>query len=138
MSSFRFRREEKLKSRKVIEGLFKQDKRSSIGQYPLRLIWTPVLEKRGASPVLFTVSVPKRRYKTAVLRNRLRRQVREAWRLHKCQVYEALPPDTTQYAWMVIYTGESPLAYSVIESAMRKMIRKFLTALPTRAGGENT
>lgn len=136
MPSFRFRREEKLKSRKVIEGLFKQDRRRSVGQYPLRLIWAPVEEKRGDSPVLFTVSVPKRRYKTAVLRNRLRRQVREAWRLHKHKLYESLPAGTTQYAWMVLYTGETPLNYAVIDGAMQKMIRKFLTTLSSTKEGD--
>lgn len=136
MPSYQFSRTEKLKSRKVIEGLFRQDRRRSVGQYPLRLVWAPVDEKRGDTPVQFTVSVPKRRYKTAVQRNRLRRQVREAWRLHKHYLYESLSDDTTQYAWMVIYTGETAMAYTVIESAMKKLIRKFLNALSSLEEGQ--
>ena len=74
MSSYTFHRDERLKSRKVIGMLFKEGK--SFGQYPLRVVYMPVEERRSDFPAQFTVSVPKKKFPKAVSRNRIRRQVR--------------------------------------------------------------
>lgn len=122
-----FTKEEKLKSRKEIERLFKDKLSKSVAQYPLRLVWLPVETPRGTSPVQFTVSVSKRRFKTAVQRNRLKRQVREVWRLQKQALYEILTEaPSPQYAFMVIYTGQEPVSYAVISNSMSRIVRKFL------------
>lgn len=124
-----FKKEEKLKSRKEIERLFKDKESKSVAQYPLRLVWLPVETPRGPSPVQFTVSVSKRRFKTAVQRNRLKRQVRETWRLQKQGLYDQLIEiSCPQYAFMVIYTGQELMDYAVIHSAMRRLIKKFLAS----------
>lgn len=131
MPSFHFHKGERLKSRKAIEQLFRDRSMPSLGQYPLRLIWDKAAEERSPFPVQISVSVPKRRFKSAVARNRLRRQVREAWRLQKQGLYEVLADDNHQYVWMVLYTGQEALPYSVIEKAMQKLIRKFIASLQT-------
>ncbi|MCB0572442.1 MAG: ribonuclease P protein component, partial [Phaeodactylibacter sp.] len=73
MPQYTFDRGERLKSRKVIGQLFKDGK--SFAQYPLRLVYLPVPERRSTFPVQFTVSVPKKKFPSAVHRNRIRRQV---------------------------------------------------------------
>ncbi len=88
MPTFTFKKAERLKSRKVIELLFKDGK--SFGAYPLRLVFLKNEEPRSNAPVQFTVSVPKRSFKSAVARNRIKRKVREAWRLNKHWLYEKL------------------------------------------------
>jgi ribonuclease P protein component len=120
-----FNRDEKLKSRKVIQALFNREGQS-FSQYPLRLIWMPMAERRSAYPVQFALSVPKRRFKKAVARNRLRRQIREAYRLQKARLYNALEGKEQQFAFMIIYMGQDMLPYEQIEKAMQHTIRRFL------------
>lgn len=120
-----FKREERLKSRKVIQAMFNRQGQS-FSQYPLRLVWMPMEERRSDSPLQFAVSVPKRRFKKAVTRNRLRRQIKEAYRLQKPKLYQALEGQDQQYAFMIIYAGQEMLPYAQIEKAMQHTIRRFL------------
>lgn len=119
-----FRREERLKSEIIIRELFK--KGQSFGQYPLRLIWLPIEEQQGNFPVLFAVSVPKRKFPKAVHRNQLKRLIREAYRLQKGDLYEVLAKEGEHYAFMVLYVAKELKPYTEVESAMRKMLKRFL------------
>ncbi len=69
---------ERLCSHKALQNLF-DGKHSSLASYPIRAIFAPC-EAQGVR-VLFSVS--KRLHKRAVNRNRIKRQLREAYRLHK-------------------------------------------------------
>ena len=130
---FRFKRTERLKSEKVISLLFK--KGQSFSCYPLRLVYTEIdpLSKSGEStdfsPIQFSLSVSKKKFKRAVDRNVLRRRIREAYRLHKHELYLFLKNNESfsekQFAFMVIYTAHEPLPHSEIQKGIRKMIFKF-------------
>ena len=58
--------------------------------FPLRVVYVNKERAQGEVPVQILISVPKKRFKHAVDRNRVKRQVREAYRLHKQVLYEAL------------------------------------------------
>lgn len=124
MTAFVFTKEERLKSRKVINRLFKEGQ--SFGQYPLRLVWLVLEEPLSTTPVQFSVSVPKKRFRRATVRNRIKRQIREAYRLNKNQLYDKLQIGQHQVVLMVIYTGKEALPYGDIENAMQQMIRRFI------------
>lgn len=119
-----FKRDEKLKSEKVIGQLFKNGK--SFGQYPLRLVWSAQPRQSGAVPVLFAVSVPRRKFPKAVQRNRLKRLVREAYRTQKYRLFEKLTDEEQQYAFMVLYVAKEVMSYKEIELAMKIMLKRFL------------
>ena len=93
-------KKEKLKSKKVIEQLF--DEGQSVSAFPLRLVYLQttfddnVIAKTG-------VSVSKRNFKTAVDRNRIKRLLREVYRLNKAVYFNNI---TTQYAFMILYIGK--------------------------------
>ena len=71
---------EKLKSKTTIDLLFSQGK--SVSKYPLRLVYVPInLEKEEL--IKIGVSVSKKYFKKAVHRNRIKRLLREAYRLNK-------------------------------------------------------
>ena len=72
---------ERIHSRLVVESLF-SSRNSSIAVYPLRIVWI-IDESDVASPASILVSVPKKRMHHAVDRNRMKRMVREAYRLNK-------------------------------------------------------
>ena len=120
--SHRFVRAERLKSRKIIGSLFKGGE--SLVAYPLRVVWT-VLPPDVTSefPAQVSISVSKRLFKTAVARNRLKRQIREAYRLQKAAFYEKLVG--RRIALMLMYIAKEPLPYTEIEKGVRKMVRKF-------------
>lgn len=123
MKGYTLQKAERLKSRKLIKALFTRG--TSFGVYPLRLVYLPVTDPPLTAPVQFTVSVPKRKFRRAVHRNRLRRQVREAWRLHKQELYDAMEGTDTTYAFMVLYVAKEPLPYSEVEKSMLKIIERF-------------
>jgi ribonuclease P protein component len=118
----RFRREERLKSWKAIGLMFKEGQ--SFGQYPLRFVWLPMEADQAAFSAQFTVSVPKKKFKKAVDRNRLRRQIREAYRLNKHLLYHNLENSDKVYALMVIYVAKEGLEYSEIEVNMNRGLRR--------------
>jgi ribonuclease P protein component len=121
----RFRRSERLKSRRTIGRLFDRQGETAVA-YPLRLMWLPVPEPHGAAPVQFTLSVPKRRFRRAADRNLLRRRIREAYRRQKQLLAPALATaPAAQYAVVALYTGREIQDYRTIERSMRRLLRKF-------------
>lgn len=119
-----FTRAERLKSRKTIGSLFKGDGQSFMA-YPLRVVWIALPEPAASdSPAQVAISVSKRLFKTAVARNRIKRLIREAYRLNKAALYEKIPTDQP-VALMLIYVGKEELPFTEVEKGVRKMIEKF-------------
>lgn len=81
---------ERLYHKKLIDSLFGGGKSRSMTAFPLRLVYMPLATANGSEtaadqvPVsAMLVSVPKRNLHRANKRNRVKRQVREAYRRHK-------------------------------------------------------
>ena len=70
-------------SQKLIDTLFGGGCSQSMAAFPLRAVYIKKDRAQGEAPVQILVSVPKKRFKHAVDRNRVKRQVREAFRQHK-------------------------------------------------------
>src|SRR5258705_346283 len=79
--------------------------------------------KQGRATV--SISVSKRIFKTAVQRNRLKRQIREAYRLHKHEFYQRLETQQKHVSLMITYIAKEPLPYAEIDAGLKKLIRKF-------------
>lgn len=117
---FTFSKNEKLKSKKLIERLFTEGK--SVTAYPIKLIYLQV-EHNGKWSVQAGVSVPKRKIKLAVKRNRIKRLLRESYRLQKHLVYQKLED---KYIFMFIYLDENEQNYVVLKDKMKILLTKFL------------
>ncbi len=124
MPDFNFQRTERLKSRSVIQRLFNREG-ESFGHYPLRLVWLFLDEPLSEAPAQFGLSVPKKQFRRAVHRNRVRRLVREAYRLNKYRLYHHLRGEDRQLALMVLYTGKEELSFTQIERAMRSALARW-------------
>ncbi len=51
--------------------------------FPVRMVYRQVERQEGEPPAQILISVPKRCFKRAVKRNRVKRQIREAYRHNK-------------------------------------------------------
>ena len=76
------KKSERLCSKRLTELLFSGGSRS-LSAYPLRVVYRPMPEGEEKDCAVILVSVSKRHFKRAVLRNRVKRQIREAYRLNK-------------------------------------------------------
>lgn len=122
MKSYGFPKHEKLKSRKVIGQLF--DSGASFHIYPIRIIYLDAREKYGEKcMVKCGFTVPKRRFRKTVDRNKIKRRMREAFRLNKDQIYNSYPRDI-QMIW--IYTGTEILPYFRIEQAAKRIFDRLI------------
>ena len=112
----RLRKPERLSRKKIIEKLFAGGSRS-FSIFPLRVVWLPVEELDVQASLL--VSVSKRRFKRAVKRNRVKRQIREAYRLNKQPLLEALAEKDLRLALAFIYLSDELTDSTVIAEKMK-------------------
>lgn len=119
-----FTRHERLKSQTAISSLFKGGQ--SYVAYPLRVVWKQAPPHLAAmSRVQVVITVPKRVFKSAVARNRIKRQIREAYRLQKDALHEKLAESDLHISLMINYIAKESLPYAEIAAGVEKMIRKF-------------
>lgn len=114
----KYTKQEKLKSRRQIEYLFLNG--HWINKFPLKMIYCK--SEMPLECIQFGVSVSKKNFKHAVDRNRIKRLMRECFRLHKKEIYEIFPKDTLV---MMIFVGkELPKNYEDMRNYFMKLRKK--------------
>ena len=113
-----FGRIEKLKSKKLIDLLF--DKGKSVAANPIRMIYYKEDTARQMPQVLFSVS--KRNFKRAVDRNRIKRQMREVYRLHKGLYFKK--GELNPYLLAFIYNAKEKIPYKVVEKKLNLALER--------------
>ena len=111
-----FGKAEHLKSKKVMDEVFSKGK--IVKKYPLLLKYSPCTFEAGAK-VQIVISVPKRKIRRATGRNRVRRQIKEAYRLNKVDLIKTVEGQKDDLALFLIYTGEEKGDYKLIESNLK-------------------
>ncbi|WP_445749080.1 ribonuclease P protein component [Polaribacter sp.] len=110
-------KQERLKSRKLIEKLFTDGK--SVKNFPLRMVFLQV-QHTSTFPIQAAFSVPKRNFKRAVDRNRIKRLLRETYRLQKEIVYSKLEKPTV---CMISYIGKDELPFDQLFFKMTNLLQ---------------
>ena len=112
---------ERLHKRNLIKKLFSEGKSFTV--YPYKVMW---LETQFDSPYpgQFGISVPKRNFKKAVKRNRIKRLSREAFRLNKHLLYTGLFEKGRSIIFMLIYIGKDIQDFQPLEEKIILILRR--------------
>lgn len=124
--NYTFRKSERLSSQKLITALF-QKGIFSLYSAPFRFSFVPTSGQEATCQVLIIVS--KRNFKTAINRNRIKRQLRELYRLHKQPLIEKLASDDKQIALMISYTGKPEMDFNVLKPKFIEALKKIADAV---------
>ena len=90
------------------------------------------------APVSILVSVSKRRFKRAVKRNRVKRQIREAYRMNKHGLLAVLTEKKCRLAVAFIYLSDQLVDSSVIEDRMKTALARIAEKVAANAETEQT
>lgn len=134
MKLHRFPKSERLRSKKLIDTLFNPAYSAKLGGnvflYPFKIIWIDkpdkeqVISTSSPSSIVYPqmlFSIPKRNFKRATDRNRIRRQLKEIYRTHKSLIFEkALPPSIIGVA----YVAKEKTAFAFLEKKMLHVLKK--------------
>lgn len=119
MNNTRFTFPKKLKSKKLIEKLFAEGKQ--LTQFPIKLIYIKT-ELPEEVKVQAGVAVPKKNFKSAVKRNRIKRLLREGYRLNRGETFNNIEGN---FAFLFLYLGKEMPDYAVVEKGIIGVLQKF-------------
>lgn len=122
---FTLGKEERISSKKLIERLFGGGGSRAMSAFPLRMVYMLGNDAQGQPQAVMMVSVSKRRFRHAVDRNRVKRQVREAYRKNKYILTDRMKdlPDRTA-AMAFIWIDDSMHATADVEKSMRNLLTR--------------
>lgn len=123
--------QERIKSTKLIDTLFSGSNSQSIAAYPLRVVYLTATRDNEAMQTQMMVSVSKRHFKRAVKRNRVKRQIREAYRLNKQILLESLNTHHSQVSLTMAFIWQSDELYpsSVVQESMKNLLHRIAERL---------
>lgn len=120
-ASLTFSKRERIVSRKLIEQLFSKGSSQSMSAFPLRIVY--MQKERDGEPLQVLVSVSKRHFKHAVDRNRVKRQIREAYRLHRHLLAQRIP-EGISIALAFIWLSDEHCGSRRIEKSVSRLMEK--------------
>ena len=87
--------------------------------YPLRAVWRSEHNRSTGSQVQFLISIPKKRLRHAVDRVKMRRRVREAYRLNR---HDFENPDKGPVDLAFIYVANELKDYKTVERSVCRIL----------------
>ena len=115
-----FNKKERISYQREIDFLFKQGE--VFTSFPFRIIYLEQKPYSGATASIL-ISVPKRKFKRAVKRNRMKRLVREAYRLNKTSLIEHFQEKESGLLIAFIFIGNELYDWKEIEAAVQKTLK---------------
>ena len=130
---YTFKKEEKLKSRKAIEQLFRDGK--SFSNFPFRVLFS--FKDAAVNPLQTGFAVSSKHFKKAVDRNRIKRLMREAYRLQKNDLQNQLIQQQKQLAVFVIYVGNELPEYAFIFDKTTHILNRLIKIINENTPANN-
>ena len=117
-----FRKEERIVSNLLIETLFEKGNSQALTAYPLRAVYLKTEQREGCAPVQLLISVPKKKFKHAVDRNRVKRQIREAYRKNK-SLFESKVEEGKMLLIAIIWLSDKHFATNEVEKRVISLLK---------------
>jgi ribonuclease P protein component len=121
-----FPKAEHLCGKTSVDKLFTEGK--SFLCYPVRIVFCTT--DKADVPARCLMSAPKKRFKHAVDRNRLKRQLRESYRLNKGILFSALESKDYQLLVAFNYIGDKVEPTAFVQRKMKIALEKLVSKLP--------
>ena len=118
-----FKKEERIVSNLLIETLFEKGNSQSLSAYPLRAVFLKTEQREGCAPVQLLISVPKKKFKHAVDRNRVKRQIREAYRKNKA-ILEGTLGEGQMLLIAIIWLSDRHFATNEVEKRVVSLLKQ--------------
>jgi ribonuclease P protein component len=120
---YTFNKNERLCSKKLIERLFAGGNKS-FPTFPLRVVYMPLSSEENIADISILISVPKKRFKHAVKRNLVKRQIREAYRQNKHILLDVLKAKETNFKIILAFIWLDNKIYStkLVENKVKKLL----------------
>lgn len=112
----------RLRNPRTITAIFEQSENYTA--FPIRALWRQTDNAPQALQVMF--SVPKRNFKRAVMRNLIRRRMREAFRVNHHALTNLLTLHNLHLSLTFIYIGKQAFDYIKIEQATQQIIKRLI------------
>jgi len=115
---FLFPNSERLNSKIKIDRLFTDGKAFLV--YPLRTVY--FISSENPSELEVLISVPKKKFKKAVHRNRIKRLIREAYRLNKNELCNVVISGNLQMQVAFVYVADKELNFHELNDKMKQIL----------------
>ncbi|MBD5338791.1 hypothetical protein HDR69_02235 [bacterium] len=135
-----FPKSERLRHKTLVDGLFREGK--SLFEYPVRLVYRPLTQAQldnafninipdRIAPLQVMVTVPKKKRRHAVDRVRMRRRIREGWRLQRRRLREAVEahPEFRTLSVALICAADTDVDSNRIHAKIGKLISRLISLL---------
>ena len=116
-----FSKRERMTSHLLMEALFENGSSQSVSAFPLRAVYQTIGRQGDHGPAQILISVPKKRF--AVDRNRVKRQIREAYRQHKQLLWESMAEDQEILVGFV-WLSDRHYPSKVVEQRVVKILQR--------------
>jgi len=128
---FTLGKNERLKSRKQIEQLFRDGKTISVFPFHVYYLFSPAANPKSSNAsseltLQFGVGVSGKNFKKAVYRNRIKRLIREAYRLQKKELQNAVSSNSGHLKLFFIYTAKELPGFSVIKEKVNVILCRLM------------
>jgi ribonuclease P protein component len=118
-----FRKPEKICNQKQIDTLFASGKSFAAGQFRLIYIQT---DKKAKPFIQVLIAVSKKNIRHAVNRNRMKRLIREAYRVSKHKLTDKVESTSKHYDIAIVFTGKQCVSQSETLSAINVLLDRLI------------
>lgn len=117
-------KEERICSKLQIDKLFGGGGSHSFSAFPIRTVYL-LVDEVSPVPAKILISVPKRYFKRAVKRNRVKRQIRECYRLNKHILFqEGIIPEGKTLLVAFIWIDDKLYETNVVERKVKNLLQR--------------